>query len=169
MLTNKRLTHQPITRKIIVCKTLNLISFYTFFSMKKNSQRLPTQMPSSPPPPPPLLHAGHRRQLPGNFQISLETCRRRRNHHPLPLGVVARPLPSGRGWPSGHPQIPRVATQPGSSHLNSGTPRSQGWPRSSVAATSIPAWGNSGGGGGGGGFWAEMVFFFKTKRVKLMV
>jgi len=30
MPTNKRLTHQPITRKTIVCKTMNLIPFILF-------------------------------------------------------------------------------------------------------------------------------------------
>jgi hypothetical protein len=39
--TNKRLTHQPITRKIIVCKTLNVIFFFFFFILKKK-KKLPT-------------------------------------------------------------------------------------------------------------------------------
>jgi len=38
--TNKILTHQPITRKIIVCKTLNLILFFFyFFSLKNKKQK----------------------------------------------------------------------------------------------------------------------------------
>jgi hypothetical protein len=41
MSTNKRLTHQPITRKTIVYKTLNLIHFFflPFLVRKKKNQK----------------------------------------------------------------------------------------------------------------------------------
>jgi len=55
--TNKRLTHQPITRKIIVCKTLNVIFFFFFFKQKKKKKNF--QPPPTQTPPPPLLHAGN--------------------------------------------------------------------------------------------------------------
>jgi hypothetical protein len=66
MPTYKRLTHQSITRKTIIFKTLNLILFLTFFFSlikKKN----PNHRLFQTPPPPPLFHDIRRRQPPEKF------------------------------------------------------------------------------------------------------